>query len=146
MLKDITIGQYFPGQSVVHRLDPRMKILLTIGYIVLLFLANQPLGFLLAAILLAVCYWVAKIPVRMIGKSLKPIIPILIFTAVFNLFFISGWTELFHWWIFRLTTGGLYTAFTMAVRIVLASAFDFTSLRRTFVNLMGLSTWMRSMM
>lgn len=122
MLKDITIGQYFPGQSVVHRLDPRMKILLTIGYIVLLFLANQPLGFLLAALLLAVCYWVAKIPVRMIGKSLKPIIPILIFTAVLNVFFISGGTELFHWWIFRLTIGGLYTAFTMAVRIVLLIA------------------------
>lgn len=122
MLRDITIGQYFPGQSAIHRLDPRMKILLTIGYIVLLFLSSSPLGFLLAALLLAVCYWAAKIPLRMIGKSLRPIVPILIFTAVLNVFFISGGKEIFHWWVFKLTTGGIYTAVTMAVRIVLLIA------------------------
>ena len=88
MLRDITIGQHFPGNSLVHRFDPRLKILLTILYIVLLFAAANPLGLALSIAWLAVLYKMAKIPVRMIVKSLKPIVPIILFTCVLNLFFV----------------------------------------------------------
>ena len=74
MLRDITIGQHFPGNSLVHRFDPRLKLVLTIAYIVLLFAASNPLGLTLSILFLGVMYKVAKIPVKMIGKSLKPIL------------------------------------------------------------------------
>ena len=90
MLRDITIGQHFPGNSLVHRFDPRLKLVLTILYIVLLFAASNPLGLALSLIFLAAMYAVAKIPFKLILKSLKPIFPIIVFTAVLNLFFGSG--------------------------------------------------------
>ena len=90
MLRDITIGQHFPGNSLVHRFDPRLKLVLTILYIVLLFAASNPLGLALSLVFLAAMYAVAKIPFRLILKSLKPIFPIIVFTAVLNLFFVSG--------------------------------------------------------
>ena len=90
MLRDITIGQHFPGTSLVHRFDPRMKLVLTIVYIVLLFAASNPLGLTLSILFLALMYKVAQIPFKMILKSLKPILPIVVFTAVLNLFFVSG--------------------------------------------------------
>ena len=85
MLRDITIGQYFPGHSVLHKLDPRVKILLTLAYIVLLFFVQSYLGFAVSIIFLGICYAVARIPLKMILKSLKPIIPILIFTGILNM-------------------------------------------------------------
>ena len=90
MLRDITIGQHFPGTSLVHRFDPRMKLVLTIVYIVLLFAASNPLGLTLSILFLALMYKVAQIPFKMILKSLKPILPIVVFTAVLNLFFVTG--------------------------------------------------------
>ncbi len=90
MLRDITIGQHFPGNSLVHRFDPRLKLVLTIAYIVLLFAASNPLGLTLSILFLVAMYEVAKIPFKMILKSLKPILPIVLFTAVLNLFFVSG--------------------------------------------------------
>ena len=75
MLRDITIGQHFPGNSLVHRFDPRLKLVLTILYIVLLFAASNPLGLALSLIFLAVMYAVAKIPFKLILKSLKPTSP-----------------------------------------------------------------------
>lgn len=122
MLKDITIGQYFPENSVVHKLDPRMKLILTIGYIVMLFLVNNIWGFLISGLLLSVCYKISKIPFKMIIKSIKPILSILLFTAVLNIFLVSTGTVIFKWWIFQITTGGIYLAFNMAVRIVLLIA------------------------
>ena len=88
MLKDITIGQHFPGHSILHRCDPRLKLVATIAYIVVLFVAPNPLGLALSILLLAALYKVAQIPGKMILKSLKPIVPIVIFTAVLNLFFV----------------------------------------------------------
>ena len=90
MLRDITIGQHFPGNSVVHRCDPRLKIIATIAYIIVLFMASNPLGIALSLALLALLYKVAQIPIKLIVKSLKPIVPIVLFTAVLNLFFITG--------------------------------------------------------
>ena len=119
MLRDITIGQHFPGNSLVHRFDPRLKILLTILYIVLLFAAANPLGLALSIAWLAVLYKMAKIPVRMIGKSLKPIVPIILFTCVLNLFFVTGQGEpLVQVWVLRIYAEGVRYAILMAVRVI----------------------------
>ena len=119
MLKDITIGQHFPGNSVLHRCDPRLKIVATIAYIVVLFVASNPLGIALALALLAALYRMAKIPLRLILKSLKPIVPIILFTAVLNLFFLTGEGEpLFHWWVFTVYAEGVRYAVLMAVRVL----------------------------
>ena len=119
MLRDITIGQHFPGDSLVHRVDPRLKLGLTIAYIVLLFAASNPLGLTLSILFLAVMYKVAKIPGKMILKSLKPILPIVIFTAVLNLFFVSGEGEpLVHIWFLTIYAEGVRYAVLMAVRVM----------------------------
>jgi len=119
MLRDITIGQHFPGNSLVHRFDPRLKLVLTIAYIVLLFAASNPLGLALSILFLAAMYKVAKIPGKMILKSLKPILPIVIFTAVLNLFFVSGEGEpLVHIWFLTIYAEGVRYAVLMAVRVM----------------------------
>ena len=119
MLRDITIGQHFPGTSLVHRFDPRMKLVLTIVYIVLLFAASNPLGLTLSILFLALMYKVAQIPFKMILKSLKPILPIVVFTAVLNLFFVSGEGDpLVHFGFIHIYREGVSYAVLMAVRIV----------------------------
>ena len=119
MLRDITIGQHFPGNSLVHRFDPRLKLVLTVAYIVLLFAASNPLGLTLSILFLGVMYKVAKIPVTMIGKSLKPILPIVLFTAVLNLFFVSGEGDpLVHFWFLTIYAEGVRYAVLMAVRVM----------------------------
>ena len=119
MLRDITIGQHFPGNSLVHRFDPRLKLVLTIAYIVLLFAASNPLGLALSILFLGGMYMVAKIPFKMILKSLKPILPIVIFTAVLNLFFVAGEGEpLVRVWFLTIYAEGVRYAVLMAVRVM----------------------------
>lgn len=119
MLRDITIGQHFPGNSVVHRCDPRLKIIATIAYIIVLFMASNPLGIALSLALLALLCKVAQIPIKLIVKSLKPIVPIVLFTAVLNLFFITGEGEpLVHFGFIHIYREGVSYAVLMAVRIV----------------------------
>ena len=119
MLKDITIGQHFPGHSVLHRCDPRLKLVATIAYIVVLFVAPNPLGLTLSFALLAALYKIAQIPGKMILKSLKPIVPIVIFTAVLNLFFVSGEGDpLVHFWFLNIYAEGVRYAVLMAVRVM----------------------------
>ena len=119
MLRDITIGQHFPGNSLVHRFDPRLKLVLTIAYIVLLFAASNPLGLTLSILFLGGMYMVAKIPFKMILKSLKPILPIVIFTAVLNLFFVAGEGEpLVRVWFLTIYAEGVRYAVLMAVRVM----------------------------
>ena len=118
MLRDITIGQHFPGNSILHRCDPRLKLVGTLAYIVVLFVAANPVGIALSIALLAFLYSVAKIPFKMILKSLKPIVPVIVFTAVLNLFFLTGETPLFHWWIFTIYPEGVRYAILMAVRVM----------------------------
>ena len=119
MLRDITIGQHFPGNSLVHRFDPRLKLVLTVAYIVLLFAASNPLGLTLSILFLGVMYKVAKIPVKMIGKSLKPILPIVLFTAVLNLCCVSGEGDpLVHFWFLTIYAEGVRYAVLMAVRVM----------------------------
>ena len=93
MLRDITIGQHFPGDSALHNMDPRAKLVLTLVYIIMLFVASNPIGLGISIVLVFGLYLLAKIPLRLIGKSLKPIIPIILFTAVLNVFFVTGESE-----------------------------------------------------
>ena len=117
MLKDITIGQHFPGDSIVHNMDPRAKLLLVLGYIVVLFVGSNPLGLTLSVLFLLAAYKVAKIPFKLITKSLKPIIPIVLFTSLLNLFFVPG-EPLFTLWVLTVTKEGLYKVIILTVRIV----------------------------
>lgn len=118
MLRDITIGQHFPGNSVLHRCDPRLKLVATIAYIVVLFVAPNPLGLALSIALLAALYKVAKIPGKLILKSLKPIVPIVLFTAVLNLFFVTGEGEpLVHIWVLKIYGEGIRYAILLTVRV-----------------------------
>lgn len=119
MLKDITIGQHFPGNSIVHRTDPRLKIILVIAYIIVLFTITNFLGLVLSLALLAWLYVLAGIPLKMIGKSMKPIVPIVIFTSVLNLFFMGGSGEpLFQLGFIHIYKEGIAYAIFLSVRIL----------------------------
>jgi len=113
----VTIGQYFPGKSVVHALDPRMKIILTLVYVAMLFTATNPFALLAGAAFLALVYILSRIPIKLILRSLKPILPIIIFTAVLNLFFVQG-PPIFQFYFIKITSAGLMTAFLMSLRII----------------------------
>ena len=117
MIKDITIGQYFPGRRPGHRLDPRVKIMLALGYIVILFVAQNAWGLGLGVVAGFGAYLISGIPLVMILKSLKPVVPIIIFTSVLNMLFVEG-ESLFHWWIVNITREGVHTAIFMSVRII----------------------------
>ncbi len=121
MLRDITIGQYFPGKSPVHRLDPRIKIIITLLYVVMLFMTSNPFGMLIGFGFLCAAYLASRIPFSLILKSLKPVIPIVLFTGILNLFFVQG-DPILQFWIITITKQGLATAIMMAVRIVLLIA------------------------
>lgn len=117
MLKDITIGQYFPGKSVVHRLDPRFKIIITAIFIVSLFCADNFIGLLISCVFMLISFLISQIPFKLMLKSIKPIIPIIIFTTVLNLFFLDGVT-LFKIGFIKITYEGLRTSGFMIVRII----------------------------
>ncbi len=117
MLSDITIGQFFPGKSIVHRIDPRAKILLVLAFIIVLFIVRNPVSFLLIAVFLIGAYIIAKIPANAIWRGIKPILPLIAFTSILNLFFVDG-EPLVHWWIFKITAEGISVAVLMAIRIV----------------------------
>ena len=119
MLKDITLGQYFPGQSVIHRLDPRTKLVMLVVYIVALFLAESWVSYGLMFLFLASVIWLSTIPLKAIVRGMKPLVVILIFTGVLNLFFTQDGEMLFHFWIFTVTTGGFSRAVMMMSRILM---------------------------
>lgn len=118
MLKDITLGQYFPGNTVVHRLDPRTKLLLTLVYIVALFLCEWFVSYALMAAFLVAAVALSRIRPKALFKGLKPLLIIIVFTAVINLFFTDG-TVLMQFWVFRITEEGLVNAFFLVLRIFL---------------------------
>lgn len=118
MLNDITLGQFFPGKSLLHRLDPRVKLVATFLYIIAVFIPQNWVGLLLATLFLFISIAVSQLPVRLITKSVKPIIPLIIFTAILNIFYVETGTILVEWSIFKITTGGINTAIFIAVRIL----------------------------
>ena len=118
MIKDITIGQYFPGNSVVHRMDSRATIILTAVFIVMLFCADNIAGLLVGVLFTVLIFMISRIPGKMMLKSLKPIVPIIAFTAILNLFFIRTGNVYFSWWIIKITEDGVHTALFMMIRII----------------------------
>ncbi len=118
MLKDITLGQYFPGDSLAHRLDPRTKLMLTVLYIVILFCATSFVSYGLVAALLVMGIKVSGVAPKALVRGLKPILFIICFTAVLNLFYTPG-DELASFWIFTITKQGVATAFFMVLRITM---------------------------
>lgn len=118
MIRDITIGQYYPGESWVHKLDARIKIVATLLYIVALFVVHDFIGFAIAFVALAAVIIVSKVPLKFILRGLKPVFLILAFTLILNLFMIQG-EVLVQIGIFHITREGVYTAVFMAIRLVL---------------------------
>ena len=119
MLKDITLGQFFPGTSVIHRLDPRTKLILLVAYIVALFTAKSWISYGICLAFLAVCIAVSTIPLKSIVRGMKPLIMILVFTGVLNLFFAGGETVLVKIWFLTLTLEGVVRAVFMVSRILM---------------------------
>ena len=117
MLKDITIGQYFPGRSFLHQMDPRMKLVITLFFVVLLFVANNLLAVSLGIVMVAAGYATSKVPLRMVLKSIKPVLLIIVFTAMLNLFFVDG-TPVFQWGFLKITQEGIRYAVLICVRIL----------------------------
>lgn len=118
MIRDITLGQYFPGESWIHRLDPRIKIIATLLFVVELFIVDTFWGFLAAVAALAVVIKVSKVPLSFILRGLKPIFLIIAFTFILNLFVIPG-KVLVEIGPLSITQEGVYTAFFMAARLIL---------------------------
>ena len=118
MIRDITLGQYYPVDSRVHRLDPRTKIVCTLFYLISLFLFKNIFGYIAATIFLISAISLSKVPIKYIVKGLRPIIMLLMITVVFNLFLTRTGTILFEVWILKVTDDGIRTAFFMAVRLV----------------------------
>ncbi len=123
-LRDITLGQYFPGNSPIHRLDPRAKLTALICYIVALFLAEWLVtyGILLAA--LAVVVKVSTVSLKSLLRGMKPVVFILVFTAVLNIFYTPG-EPLVSFWIFTITKEGIVHAIFMVVRILMLISCTF---------------------
>ena len=120
MISDITLGQFFPGFSVIHKLDPRTKILLSLIFIIAIFVANNVLAFLLLTIAVGVTVSLSRISFKVILKGIKPIIIILLFTAILNLFLTTGEGEpLVEFWVLKIYPEGIARAFFMAYRVIL---------------------------
>ena len=118
MLKDVTLGQFFPGNSAAHKLDPRTKLLLTVLYIIGLFCAKSFLSYGFMALLLILSVKISGVSPKALIRGLKPVLLIICFTAVLNLFYTPG-EELVRFWIFKITKEGILTAFFMVARITM---------------------------
>ena len=115
-LKDITLGQYFPGNTVIHRLDPRTKLLFTVLYIVALFSAKGGVAYAVLFLTLCACIAVSKIHPKNILRGMKPILFIIVLTAVLNIFYTPG-DPIWQWKFLKITVEGLWAAFFMVLRI-----------------------------
>ena len=119
MLKDITLGQYFPGNTVVHRLDPRVKLVLTLVYITSLFMSKGLPAYALMFVVLLACLSLSKIKIKAAVSGLRPVMIIIAITAILNIFFIRGETILFEFHFIVITREGLITAAYMTARLVM---------------------------
>ena len=117
MLADVTIGQYFPGDSLLHRMDPRVKLVLTLAFIILVFVPKSWAGLLLAVAFLIAAVVLSRLPLRLVLKSMKPIAPIVVLTSLINMFYIPG-DEIFSLGFLHVTRQGVFTAVFIAVRLL----------------------------
>ena len=119
MLKDITLGQYFPGNSVIHRLDPRTKLIVLVVDMVALFIASGWVSYGVLLLFLLTAIKISAIPGKSIVRGMKPLVMILVFTGVLNLFFTKEGRVLVDFWGVTITTGGAERAAFMLVRILM---------------------------
>ena len=124
-LKDITLGQYFPGNSVVHRLDPRTKLIAVMLYIVALFLCKFFVSYAIMFGVLCLCIKISGVPVKSIVRGMKPVLLIVVITALLNLFYTPGEHVLLKVWVLQITLEGVFSAFFMVVRIMMLIAGTF---------------------
>ena len=118
MIRDITLGQYYPSESPIHRLDPRTKILAALFFIVGLFLVKNFVGFAICAVFLGIAVIISGVPLSFILRGMKPIIMILMFTFILNIFMIDG-NVIWSWKFLKITEEGIYRAFFMGLRLIL---------------------------
>lgn len=116
MMKDITLGQYFPGNSILHRIDPRMKLVLTLCFIVLVFLPQNWWGLLTVGLFLVLMLGLSRLPIRLMWRSTKPVLFLVLFTSILNILYVHDGTPL--WPGGFITTGGLQSAAFIAIRII----------------------------
>ena len=118
MIRDITIGQYYPSGSKLHSLDPRVKIVCTLLYLISLFLFDNIWGYLVATVFLVFVIRISKVPFKFIVRGLRPVIMLLMITVLFNLFLTRTGNILVTFWVFQITDYGLKTALLMAIRLI----------------------------
>jgi len=119
VLKDITLGQFFPGDTIVHRLDPRTKLILTLFYITALFMAKGIVPYALMLVVLLTCLFLSKIKPKAALRGLRPVFIIIMITVILNIFFVRGETVLFEYRAMVITREGLLTAVFMAARLIM---------------------------
>ena len=119
MIRDITIGQYYQVDSIIHRLDPRVKLLATLIYVISLFVVNSPIGYGIAILVLIACIAMSKVPVKYMLKGLKSLVFILVFSATFIVLFTSGEHIIFKYGIIKISREGIINAIEMIVRLTL---------------------------
>ena len=118
MIRDITLGQYYPAKSVLHELDPRVKLAATLIFVVSLFVAKGPVGYALATVFLGIVIRLSKVPFRFMTKGLKSIVMLLMITVVFNLFLLDGDVVFWHFGFLRITDRGIRTAVMVGIRLI----------------------------
>lgn len=119
MIKDITLGQFFPGESVLHKMDARTKLLLTLAMIVLIFCVHTYIGYIAIAAVLLLAIILSQVGIKFVLNGVKPIMPIMIFTFLLNIFFLEGENVVFEWLFIRITLEGLIKSVETVVRLVL---------------------------
>lgn len=131
MIKDITIGQYYKADSVLHKCDPRTKLLLTIAFIVVIFLCKNFFALGLMTLLTVVSMLISKVPVKMFLKSMKPIVPLILLTAILNIFYTTGGEVLVSFWKITIRDKAIFTAIFIAIRIfcliIISSLLTYTT-------------------
>lgn len=118
MLSGITIGQFFPGNSILHRMDPRIKLILTLGYIIAVFVPQNWVGLGVAIAFLLCSVLISRLPLKLIWKSIKPILPLILFTTIINMLYVKGDTPLFDWGFIHIKLEGVINAVFIAIRIL----------------------------
>ncbi|MDR2976268.1 MAG: energy-coupling factor transporter transmembrane protein EcfT [Streptococcaceae bacterium] len=115
----LIMGRYIPGDSVIHRMDPRSKLLVMIAFVAVIFLAHDPLGYLLLLVYTFLGVWLSKIPVGYFLRGLRPMLGLILFTVIFQMLFTPGVHTLFHFWIIRISTESVVNAVFIFFRFVL---------------------------
>ena len=117
-MKNISFGQYYPAESIIHKLDPRTKVILAVLYIICSFVCKNILSFVALVILGVFTVLMSKIPLKTVLRSIKPLIVIMVFMSLLNLFMTQGGVLIAEFWVFKLTSKGIYAAVTAIIRVI----------------------------